>query len=207
MSESKSHRFRKIVIRCGSLLAFFLILAGLVVLAWISRPYLVLLFSPSRMKALEEKVKLNEVIGNRIIIPSVLIDAEILEGTSRKNFSKGVVVRRTSASPGQKRPAILEGHNLAEFGLWQPRSFFSLLDVARKDAKIYVYYNGRKYIYKIKEKKQLRIDDPDLYAVYNDSELKLKTCVSTWSLSIYTDWRTLVTAELLSSENYRQRGN
>ncbi|MEW6189713.1 MAG: sortase, partial [Actinomycetota bacterium] len=129
---------------------------------------------------------------NRIIIPSVLVDAPIVEGITSKALTQGVGHISGTAYPGEEGNCILEGHNLAEFGLWGKQSFFSLLDVLRKGAKVYVFYNGKKYVYKVEEKKKLEISNPKLYRDTHREQLTLITCVSTWSPTIYTKWRTVI---------------
>lgn len=176
-----------------------LLLAGLAGVYWIGRPYIVLWGSPRYRAALEDKARSGRVEGDRIVIPALLIDAEIKEGRMPKNFSNGVVHPSDSATPGQPGVFVLEGHNLAEFGFWQPRSFFSLLDVAGRGTRVYVFYKDAKYVYEVTDKKQLKVDDPRLYDMTGPSRLRLVSCVSTWSLTIYTDWRTVVTAKPLSA--------
>jgi hypothetical protein len=83
------------------------------------------------------------------------------------------------------------GHNLAEFGFWRPESFFSLFEVIDKGAPVYVFYNGKKYIYKVKDKTYKDVNDPKLYNITSGERLKLITCVSTWSPTIYTNRRTV----------------
>ncbi len=136
-----------------------------------------------------------EVSGNQIIIPSVLVDAAIIEGKGPKQLSEGVSHIKDSATPNEKGNCILEGHNLAEFGLFKPKSFFSLLDVVKEDAKVYVFWKGKRYTYNVTDKQTMNVNDPKLYQKTNDKRLTLITCVSTWSASIYTDKRTVIIAK------------
>uniref|UniRef100_A0A7C4KIB1 Sortase n=1 Tax=Anaerolinea thermolimosa TaxID=229919 RepID=A0A7C4KIB1_9CHLR len=180
-----------------SVLGIFLIFGGISLAIWISRPYLTLLLSASKIEALETKVKTAYVHGNRIIIPTALVDAPIIEGVSAGNLAKGVCRISQSAFPGKGGNCIIEGHNLAEFGWWKPQSFFSMLEVVRQGTLIYVFYQGRKYVYKVTEKTYKDVNDPALYDMTPGDRLTLITCVSTWSPTIYTNRRTLIVAHPL----------
>ncbi len=128
-----------IIYLVGSLLIF----GGIAVLFWVGRPYAILYLHPSEKKALEQKAELGQVEGDRIIIPSVLIDAPLVEEITPQNLSRGVCFTSESSRPGQKGNTIIEGHNLAEFGLFKPQSFFSLLELVKKGEKIYFFIKGK----------------------------------------------------------------
>ncbi|MCJ7482377.1 MAG: sortase [Thermodesulfovibrionales bacterium] len=195
-SDIKAHAslWRKIANASLSVLGILLIVAGLSLAIWISRPYITLLLSTSKIKALENKVKLGRVQGNRIIIPTALVDVPILEGVSIGQLSQGVCHISQSPSPGEGGNCIIEGHNLAEFGWWRPQSFFSMLEILDKGTPIYIFYNGRKYVYKVKEQAYKNVNDPKLYDITLGERLTLITCVSTWSPTIYTNRRTVIVA-------------
>lgn len=171
-----------------------LIVLGILLLIWIVRPYFSLLLSSSKIAALEKKVALGQVKGNRIIIPSVLVDAPIIEGTSKGKLYRGVCRVTNSSVPGEGGNCIIEGHNLAEFGFWKPQSFFSILEVVDKGTPIYVFYDGKKYMYKVNEKTYRHVNNPKLYDMSPGERLTLITCVSTWSPTLYTNKRTVVIA-------------
>jgi LPXTG-site transpeptidase (sortase) family protein len=187
--------WRKTVNISVSALGVILIVAGLSLAVWITRPYITLLLSTSKIEALENKVKQGYVEGNRIIIPTALVDAPILEGVSVGQLSRGVCHISQSASPGEGGNCIIEGHNLAEFGWWKPQSFFSMLEVLDKGTPIYVFYNRKKYIYKVRDKTYKNVNDPKLYDITPGERLTLITCVSTWSPTIYTNRRTVIIAD------------
>jgi LPXTG-site transpeptidase (sortase) family protein len=186
--------WRKIANASLSILGILLIVAGLSLAIWISRPYITLLLSTSKIEALENKVKLGRVHGNRIIIPTALVDVSILEGVSVVQLSQGVCHISQSSAPGEGGNCIIEGHNLAEFGWWRPQSFFSMLEILDKETPIYIFYNGKKYVYRVKEKTYKSVSDPKLYDITSGERLTLITCVSTWSPTIYTNRRTVIVA-------------
>jgi LPXTG-site transpeptidase (sortase) family protein len=187
--------WRKTLNVSTSALGIILIAAGFSLAIWISRPYVTLLLSTSKIEALENKVKLGQVQGNRIIIPTALVDVPILEGVSMGQLSRGVCHISQSPAPGEGGNCIIEGHNLAEFGWWRPQSFFSMLEILDKGTPIYIFYNGKKYVYKVKEKTYKNVNDPKLYDFTPGDRLTLITCVSTWSPTIYTNRRTVILAD------------
>jgi hypothetical protein len=69
-----------------------------------------------------------------------------------------------------------------------------MLEVLEKGTPIYIFYNGRRYVYKVKEKTYKNITDPTLYVLSSGERLTLLTCVSTWSPTIYTNRRTVIIA-------------
>jgi LPXTG-site transpeptidase (sortase) family protein len=130
----------------------------------------------------------------RIIIPAALVDAPILEGASMEKLSEGVCHILKSAAPGKGGNCIIEGHNLGEFGWWRPEGPFNMLEVMEKGIHVYVFYKGKKYIYKVKEKIYTDVNDPKLYDFSPGERLTLITCTSTWNPTIYTNKRTVITA-------------
>lgn len=192
--KSSGSTWNKVVNAFIYFLGSLLIFAGATLFIWMARPYFTLLLFSSKIEALEKKVETGQVQGNRIIIPSVLIDAPILDGITDRNLSKGVCRFSDSPAPGNNGNFIIEGHNLAEFGLFSPQNFFSLLELAGEGAPIYVFYQGRKYSYKVKKKVYRNVGDLELYDMTPGERLTLITCVSTWSPTVYTNRRTVVIA-------------
>jgi len=131
---------------------------------------------------------------NSIIIPTALVDAPILEGIDMEKLSEGVCHLSKSAVPGKGGNCIIEGHNLGEFGWWRPQGPFKMLEILDKGVLIYVFYNGKKYVYKVKEKIYTDVNDPKLYDFSPGERLTLITCTSTPDITIYTKKRTVITA-------------
>jgi len=131
---------------------------------------------------------------NTIIIPTALIHAPILEGIDMEKLSEGVCHNSKSAVPGKGGNCIIEGHNLGEFGWWRPQGPFKMLEILEKGVRIYVFYNGKKYVYKVKEKIYTDVNDPKLYDFSPGERLTLITCTSTWNPTLYTVKRIVITA-------------
>jgi sortase A len=135
-----------------------------------------------------------QVKGNWMIIPTALVDAEILDGVNTENLSLGVCHVSKSAKPGQKGNCIIEGHNLGDFKWWRPQGPFNMVEVLEKGVNIYISYKGKKYTYKVKEKHYKDVNDPTLYDFSPGERLTLITCTSTWNPTIDTDKRTVIVA-------------
>ena len=146
-------------------------------------------------KTLKELVEIpGQVKGNWMIIPTALVDAEILDGVNTENLSLGVCRVSKSAKPGQKGNCIIEGHNLGDYKWWRPQGPFNMIEVLEKGVHIYISYRGKKYTYKVKEKYYKDVNDPKLYDFSPGERLTLITCTSTWNPSIDTDKRTVIVA-------------
>jgi len=135
-----------------------------------------------------------EIQGNRMIIPTALVDAEILDGVNMENLSLGVCRVSKSAKPGQRGNCIIEGHNLGDYKWWRPQGPFNMIEVLEKGVNIYISYKGKKYVYKVKEKHYKDANDPNLYDFSPGERLTLITCTSTWNPSIDSDKRTVIVA-------------
>jgi LPXTG-site transpeptidase (sortase) family protein len=136
---------------------------------------------------------------NRIIIPTALVDAPILEGIDMEKLSEGVCHIPKSAVPGKGGNCIIEGHNLGEFGWWRPQGPFNMLEILEEGVLIYVFYNGKKHVYKVKEKIYTDVNDPKLYNFSPGERLTLITCTSTLDITVYTDKRTVIIAYPIES--------
>jgi LPXTG-site transpeptidase (sortase) family protein len=152
-----------------------------------------------RSEAIEKSLEKSAAIPGQIqkdwmIIPTVLVDAEILDGVNTKNLSLGVCRVSKSAVPGQGGNCIIEGHNLGDFKWWRSQGPFNMLEVLEKGVSIYIFYNGKKYVYKVKEITFKDEDDPKLYDFTPGERLTLITCASTWSPTIDTDKRLVIVA-------------
>jgi LPXTG-site transpeptidase (sortase) family protein len=131
---------------------------------------------------------------NWIIIPTALVDAPILEGVDMEKLSEGVCHVAKSSVPGGGGNCIIEGHNLGEFGWWRPQGPFNMLEILDQGIRIYVFYKGKKYIYKVKEKIYTDVNDPKLYDFSPGERLTLITCTSSRDITVYTKKRTVVVA-------------
>ncbi len=171
-----------------------LILLGLSLFVWIGRPYATLYLLTGQKKALEAKVRLPaaKIKGDRIIIPSVLVDAPIIEGFTKENLRHGVTHIGNSAYPGRKGNIILAGHNYSSYWISNAQNLFSLLHLIKKGAPVYIFYNRHKYVYKALSKTTKSRDDPKVFAPTRDNRLTLVASASSWSVPMVSSVSRLV---------------
>jgi LPXTG-site transpeptidase (sortase) family protein len=132
---------------------------------------------------------------NWLIFPNAIVDAPILEGVDEDTLSEGVCHIPESAAPGKGGNFILIGHNLGDFfGRSGPQGPFNMLEATEKGQLIHIFYGGKKYIYKVKEKTYKDVDDPTLYDFSPGERLTLITCAGTLDPTIYTNTRVVITA-------------
>ncbi len=147
---------------------------------------------------------------NRIVIPKIgkniplvdiaassTFDFDHMENIFMQELEKGVVRYPGSALPGQNGNTFIFGHS-SNYP-WVKGNFndvFALLDNVEFGDQIIVYYNQKKFIYTVREKKIVRPGDVKaLERDPNKPELSLMTC---WPIGT-TLKRMLVFAELTST--------
>jgi sortase A len=101
--------------------------------------------------------------GIRIRIPSIHVDAPIVQGDGWEQLKKGVAQHPGTADPGRKGNMVLSGHNDV-FG-----EVFRYLDRLEPGDEIIVYTNQRSYTYivsgwELVEPTQVEVMDPTLDA-------------------------------------------
>lgn len=152
-------------------------------------------FSPKKLVPLKSSVNLDvEVLPfeNRIIIPKIgknipLVDVdsrrwnltfENLENIFMKELEKWIVRYPWTAKPWEKWNVFIFWHSSNyPWMKWDYNDVFALLDNMVEWDEIITYYNQKKYIYKITEKKTIRPWDVDvLQRDPSKKEISLMTC-------------------------------
>jgi len=145
---------------------------------------------------------------NRIIIPKIaknipLIDIKNqkvdwpkqLENIFMKELEEWVIRYPGSTKPGRPWNTFIFGHS-SNFPWikWDYNDVFALLDNVSYDDEVIMYYNQKKYVYKIREKRVIKPGDVSvLKRNQNKDELTLMTCWPVWT----TLNRLIVTWELV----------
>lgn len=168
------------------------------------------IFSPKRLIPSEAKVNIDLDItpyDNRIIIPKIgknipLVDVRLdagfdfehIENIFMKELEKGIVRYPGTAKPGEAGNSFIFGHSSNyPWMKGEYNSVFALLDELSFGDEIIVYYNQKKFVYVIREKKivkpgNVKVLDRDP----TKKELSLMTC---WPLGTTLN-RLIVFAEL-----------
>lgn len=126
---------------------------------------------------------------NRIYLPSIdknipLVDVpnhkdwKQLEDTIQKGLQNGVVVHPISHDPGNFGNFFITGHS--SYYAWDKgryKDVFALLHEVHPDEEVHVFWEGKKYVYKLSEKKVI---DPTEVSVLNQPSdekiITLMTC-------------------------------
>jgi LPXTG-site transpeptidase (sortase) family protein len=105
----------------------------------------------------EETSSQTIIFENKIEIPNIEVSAPIVLAKNEKEVAnqlkKGVVLFPGSAFPGEKGATIILGHSAPPH--WPKIMYdwvFTKLQYLQEGDEIFVYFNGKKYKYKVKEK-------------------------------------------------------
>lgn len=121
----------------------------------------------------------NNITGNRLVIPAMNLDTEILEGASVKTVNNGAWRKPESSTPGQGGNTVIVGHRYSyNPGIAHP--FYSL-DIVIAGDNIGVYWDGVLKNYQVKE---VLVVDPSFVQIEQptqDETLTLYTCTPLWT--------------------------
>lgn len=116
---------------------------------------------------------------NRLVIPKIVLNQAILEGTSPYTVNKGVWARPNASTPPQGGNTVLVGHRYTYSG---PSVFYDLDKIAVGDV-IIVYWQGVEYDYQVHSTKVVAATDLAVESATKQAELTLYTCTPLWSFT------------------------
>lgn len=177
----------------------------------VEKPLEMLSYAPDPISGLNAKLSVPTSYENRITIPSLKINAPVVEPTlglealEAKDWSaleeqisetllEGVVHYPGTAEPGQTGNAFLTGHSSNVF--WQKSIFntvFALLPKIQVGDDIFVTYDQIEYHYRVIEKKEVSPSEVSILKQTEGKFLSLVTCTPVGT----TLKRLVVTAELV----------
>ncbi|EKD65874.1 MAG: sortase family protein [uncultured bacterium (gcode 4)] len=156
-------------------------------------------FSPKKLVSFDDKISLDLEVTpyeNRIIIPKLgknipLVDVnnkswlnfENLQDLFMKELEKWILRYPGTATPGSLWNAFIFWHSSNyPWSKWDYNDVFALLDNLNFWDEIIVYYNQKKFIYTITEKKVVRPGDVKvLKRDWGKREISLMTCWPVWT--------------------------
>ncbi len=131
---------------------------------------------------------------NRLYIPKINVDAPIIMATSneevviQENLTKGVVHYVGTAEPGHVGNSFITGHSS---NFWWIKGNYNYIFVNLSKLTIgdqaKIYYQGNKFIYQVKEVKEVLPEDISVLAQGDTPTLTLMTCTPAG-----TNWRRLI---------------
>ncbi len=115
---------------------------------------------------------------NRIVIPKIGVDNQIVEGADERSLYRGIWHLPTSSTPDRGGNTVLTGHRFQY--LAGPRTLY-LLDQMQIGDAIIVYWKGAEYDYVIKERRIVNPDAVEILANTDNPRLTLFTCTPLFS--------------------------
>lgn len=114
---------------------------------------------------------------NRLIIPSMQLSKPVYEGTRASTVHKGVWRRPNTSAPDRGGNTVLVGHR---FTYSDPAVFYHL-DKVKVGDSIALYWNKKKYLYKVEETKVVSPDAVEVEKNTKQPRLTLYSCTPLWS--------------------------
>jgi len=128
---------------------------------------------------------------NRLIIPRMGVDADVLDGPTQATLNKGLWHIPGSAVPGQDGNIVISAHRWL-YKPPNPKTFY-LIETLKVGDPIYYNYHGSRYTYRVS--KTFVVNPDDVHILKQDeNKLTLFTCTPLYS----TKQRLVVNADLVS---------
>jgi sortase A len=117
-------------------------------------------------------------IDNRLVIPSIGINEQIIESDSINAINSGGTWRRpNSATPDEDNNTVIVGHRY--FG--NDVSTFYHLDKVLVGQLMAIYWNGQETLYEVTETKVVPASATEIEAPTSEKQLTLYTCTPLWT--------------------------
>lgn len=122
----------------------------------------------------------NDIIPkvNTLVIPSIGVNTEILEGKDAKTLDKGIWRRPKTSTPDKGSNTVFTGHRFMYTS--GPKTFYHF-DKLNKNDVIFVYWEGKKYTYSIQDILIVKPTDGWVEAPTDEPVLTLYTCTPLWT--------------------------
>jgi sortase A len=115
--------------------------------------------------------------GNQLIVPSMGFDQPIFDGPDIRTLNKGVWRRPNTSTPDKGGNTVIVGHR---FTYTNPRGAFYYLNKISVGDEIGIFWQGKKYIYKVSSVSQVSPTQLSVEANTPNPELTLYTCTPLW---------------------------
>lgn len=115
---------------------------------------------------------------NRLLIPKMQLDQPIIEGPTERALMQGPWHRPYTSTPEKGGNTVIAGHR---FTYTNPRGTFYFLHTLQQNDLIGIYWQGKKYTYRVTETKVVGPRDMTVEAPTHSDQLTLYTCTPLWS--------------------------
>lgn len=130
--------------------------------------------------------------GNRVIVPSMLLDQPIVEGTNMyRALDQGVWRWPGGSTPDKGGNTVILGHR---FTYTQPKGVFYFLDKAKVNDTVGMVWNGQTYLYRVTSTKVVQPTQTEILNPTTKPTLTMYTCTPLW----LPNQRLVVVAELVN---------
>lgn len=141
-------------------------------------PYPTQLAGTSVLPEVPDVKKPEKPKGNRLVIPKIGVDVEIVEGKDERALSRGIWHIPDTSVPDRGGNTVLTGHRFQY--LSGPKTLY-LLDRMQKDDIIIVYWKGKEYDYRVKSRKVVNPDAVEILDDTKNPQLTIFTCTPIFS--------------------------
>ena len=117
---------------------------------------------------------------NHLVVPSMLLDEPVYEGPARDQYkilNKGIWRYDRGSTPDQGGNTVLIGHR---FTYTTPRGVFYHLDKVSVGDEIGLWWNNKRYLYKVSQVKTVAPTDTAIENNTSDPQLTIFTCTPLW---------------------------
>lgn len=114
---------------------------------------------------------------NRLVVPSMMLDEPINDSKDQATLHKGLWRLPYTSSPDKQSNTVIVGHR---FTYTNPRGLFYHLDKVRVGDEIGVFWQGKKYLYKVNQTKTVPPTAVNVEAPTDLPQLTLYTCAPLW---------------------------
>jgi LPXTG-site transpeptidase (sortase) family protein len=126
---------------------------------------------------------------NRLVVPSMLLNAPINEGNDISALRKDTWRRPNTSTPDKGGNTVIVAHR---FTYTDPRGPFYYLDKVHVNDEIGIFWKSKRYVYKVTEVRTVHADQTNIENNTPDAQLTLYSCTPLW----YPKDRLVVTAKL-----------
>jgi len=116
--------------------------------------------------------------GNRLVIPSMILDQPVIEGTNMyRALDQGVWRWPGGSTPDKGGNTVMLAHR---FTYTKPKGVFYFLDKVKVGDDIGVTWNSKKYVYTVKQTKVVAPTQTEILNPTATPTLTLYTCTPLW---------------------------
>jgi sortase A len=126
--------------------------------------------APRKTRKIASQIS-SQAMLTRVVIPSIDLDAIMVEGVSKRQLAKGPGHMKETAAPGERGNAVITGHR---------DTFFRHIHELNPGDDILIRRQGRVFRYQVTGKKIVWPQDVGVLDPTPDAELTLITCYPTY---------------------------